>query len=171
MQERKRAILTLIIILVIIALSFYFDNYIVNLFSSIRNMYFSEFFFAIKFLDAEIFIIIFVTLLLVWNKKKRKWILPLWITLGVTAIASFILKVLTQRPRPFMTGIISLVPGVTDSLSYHIWYFSFPSFDSAFIFCSLPIIAKFYPKFKYIWIVFGGTCSVIKSLFWATLLE
>jgi undecaprenyl-diphosphatase len=165
MQEREKEIIILLLILAITILSFCFDNYIINFFSSIRNIYLNQLFFIIKFLDIEIFIIIFVTLLLIWNKKKRKWILPLWITFGITALASFILKIIIRRPRPFVTGIISLLPGIVDSLSYHIWNFSFPSFDSAFIFCSIPIISKFYPKFKYIWIIFAGLVVLSRVYF------
>jgi undecaprenyl-diphosphatase len=122
-------------------------------------------FLGVKFLDTEIFVILFLTLLLLWKKQKREWILPLWITMGITAIISFALKILIHRTRPFTTGIVSLASGITAKASYFIWDFSFPSFDTAFAFCAVPILSKFYPKLKYLWIGFAVLIALSRVYF------
>lgn len=165
MYHKKRGIILLFITLIILILSFCFDNYIIKFFSIIRNFYLSQLFFGIKFLDTEIFIAIFLTALFIWNRKKREWILPLWITFGLTALISILLKVIVGRTRPFITGIISLLPGIVNNLSYNLWDFSFPSFDSAFAFCAIPFISKFYPRFKYAWIAFATLIALSRIYF------
>lgn len=154
-----------LLVAVILALSFYFDKEIVVFFSSLRNLYLNEFFLGIKFLDTDIIVVAFLTLLLLWTRKKREWIFPLWLTIGVTAAISFVLKVLVHRIRPFATGIVSLAPGITASASYLVWDFSFPSGDAAFTFCLVPILSKLYPKLKYLWIGFAVLVALSRVYF------
>jgi len=166
MMNRKRwLIIASFFAAIILALSFYFDNSIVIFFSSIRNLYLNGFFLGIKFLDTEIFVIILLTLLLLLTKKKREWILPLWVTIGITAAISLALKVLVHRTRPFAAGIVSLASGITSSTSYLVWDFSFPSGDAAFTFCLVPILSKLYPKLKYLWIGFAVLVALSRVYF------
>ncbi|MFZ1970895.1 MAG: phosphatase PAP2 family protein [Candidatus Nanoarchaeia archaeon] len=160
MYNKKRLVVVLLIIAVAIVLSLFFDNTIIKFISSLRSYYLNQLFLVINFLNSEIFIVIFLTLLLIWSIKKRKAILPLWFSIGVTAVVSVVLKVIVQRQRPFVTNMVSLLPGITNNIIYHTWDFSFPSFDSAFIFCTIPFVSKFYPKFKYIWIIFAGLVAL-----------
>jgi undecaprenyl-diphosphatase len=165
MQNKKRWLILIPMFAILLALSFYFDNKIIIFFSSLRNFYLNILFLGIKFLDADIFVIIFLTLLLLWKKQKREWILPLWITIGVTAIVSIALKIFVHRIRPFSAGIVSLASGITASASYFVWDFSFPSFDAAFAFCAVPILSKFYPKLKYLWIGFAVLVALSRLYF------
>ena len=66
-----------------------------------------------------------------------------------------ILKYSIQRPRPFVQGIVTLLPGISDKASYHFLDFSFPSFDTALVFCAIPLVWKFFPRFRYAWISFS----------------
>lgn len=155
MSIRKNWLIILgIAIAAAIVLSFYFDANIMRFFLSLRTNYLDKFFLGVTFLDNEIFIAIFLTIIL-FLKKKDEWILPLWLTMALTALVSFILKITVHRLRPFMAGVITLLPGIVDKASYHIWDFSFPSFDSALVFCAIPVVSKFFPKFKYLWIAFS----------------
>ena len=175
MRDKKKWLIISLMFAVILVLSFYFDKEIVIFFSSLRNLYLNEFFLGIKFIDMDFIAIAFLTLFLLFTKKKRVWILPLWLTIGITAIVSLVLKILTHRVRPFAVGLVSLAPGITTSASYLVWDFSFPSFDAAMAFCAIPILSKFYPKLKYFWISFAvlvalsrlavGSSSTIISVF------
>ncbi len=153
-EQKKRLIIFAIILVVVLALSFYFDNTIIKFFLLIRNIYLDKFFLGITIIDNEIILAVLLTLLLLW-KKREKWILPLWVTMLVTALVSLILKIVVRRPRPFIAGVVPLMQGITDNINYHIWDFSFPSFDSAFVFCAIPIVWKFFPRFRYVWAAFA----------------
>jgi len=135
-------------------LSFVFDNLIVQNISKLKNVFLDEVFLGITFISSEIIIFFSLTSLFLWQEHKRKWILPLWLTLGASAIISFILKIAVQRMRPFQQNLVS-IPEMLASKSYEIWNFSFPSFQAMLVFCALPIISKEFPKIKWAWIVFA----------------
>lgn len=164
-KEKKMFAIIGLVFAAALIFSFYFDVQIVKFFSLLRNFYLSQFFLGIKFLDNELLVAAFLTILLLVKKGERKWILPLWLTMILTAIVSFILKVTIQRPRPFITGIINLLPGLVSKASYTLWDFSFPSFDSALVFCAVPIVSKFFPKLKYLWIIFAGLVALSRVYF------
>ncbi len=154
MPNKKRVIILGLLIAAALGLSFYFDNEIVKLISYIRNFYLDEFFLGVAFTSSEIIITFLLTSLFLWKEHKRKWILPLWLTLGITAIISFILKIILQRARPFQLNIVSLLP-LLESSNYLTWNFSFPSFQAALGFCAIPLLSKEFPKLKYFWIGFA----------------
>jgi undecaprenyl-diphosphatase len=165
MNKKRWWIIAILFAAIALAVSFYFDKEIVIFFSSFRNLYLNDFFLGIKFLDGDILVIAFLTFLLLLTRKKREWILPLWLTIGITEAVSFALKVLVHRVRPFATGIVSLASGITASASYLVWDFSFPSFDTAFTFCAVPILTKLYPKLKYFWIGFAVLVAMSRVYF------
>lgn len=150
----KKRITIISIILLILITSFYFDEEIVKAVYSTQTYYFTEFFLGITFVSSEIIIFFFLTSLFLWREKKRIWILPLWITLALSAIISFILKFTIQRQRPFELGIVPVLD-IMKSASYSIWNFSFPSFQAMLAFCAIPILSKEFPKFRYYWIAFA----------------
>lgn len=142
------------IVILTLILSIYFDNLIVESFEKIRNIFLDEVFLGITFVSSEIIIFFFLTSLFLWREHKRRWILPLWLTLGLSVIISFLLKIAVQRPRPFQLGIVS-TPDILISNSHLIWNFSFPSFQAMFVFCAIPILSKEFPKIKWAWILFA----------------
>lgn len=144
-----------ILLIIIVSLSFYFDRIIEQFLSLIRNSFLNQIFFVVKFLDMDLIVVGILTLVLLFKKQKRWWVLPIWLTMGITAIVSVILKVLIHRARPFVSGVVSLLPGIAAEAKYLTWDFSFPSFDTALIFCTIPIISKLYPKWRYPLIVFA----------------
>src|SRR3989344_5774116 len=137
-----------------VILSFVFDNLIVQNISKLKNLFLDEVFLGITFISSEIIIFFSLTSLFLWQEHKRKWILPLWLTLAASAIISFLLKVAVQRLRPFQQDLVS-IPEMLASRSYEIWNFSFPSFQAMLVFCALPIISKEFPKIKWAWIIFA----------------
>ena len=152
-KNKNLAVLFIVLSFAVI-LSFVFDNLIVQNISKLRNVFLDDVFSGITFISSEIIIFFFLTSLFLWQEHKRKWILPLWLTLGASAIISFILKIAVQRMRPFQQNLVS-IPEMLASKSYEIWNFSFPSFQAMLVFCALPIISKEFPKIKWAWIVFA----------------
>ncbi len=148
-QKQKFALISVLIIFFILA-SFYFDSLLIKYISFIRNSVLDTFFLWITFISSEVIIFLILTALFLGKKDKRVWILPLWVSFGISTIASFILKVTIQRLRPFQLGLISLLSSLKDS--YSVWNFSFPSNHAMLAFCAIPILSEQYPKLKKVWI-------------------
>jgi undecaprenyl-diphosphatase len=151
---KSQGIIFIIIAIAFIFVSLYFDNALIKDVSLLRNGILDSFFLAITFVSSEIIIFFILTSLFLWNEKKRRWIFPLWMSLGISAIVAFILKVAVQRARPFQLGLVSLIPSLQEA-SFSTWNFSFPSFQSMLPFCAIPILSEQFPKLKKFWIAFA----------------
>jgi len=148
-------------------LSLVFDSQISLFFQSIRNPILNYLFIGFAF-EIETLLVLFVlTSLFLFREKKKEWILPLWITAGFTALITFIIKIIIQRPRPFETGIISGLPLAIELLGrgIDIWNFSFPSFQAALAFSALPLLDKEFKKLKYAWLVIAVIISLSRVYF------
>jgi len=163
MKKQKLIIISAFFIFAIF-ISLYFDSEISKGISLIRNNFLNEVFLGITFVSSELIIFFFLTSLFLLKDYKRKYILPLWASLGFSVIVSFILKIIVQRARPFQLGIVSVLP-VLEKASHSIWNFSFPSFQAMLVFCAIPVISKEFPKFKYIWIIFAGLVALSRVYF------
>ncbi len=161
---KKRNIFFSIIIAISLLISFYFDKKIVRVISLLRIAQMETLFSRIFSLYFVLVVFLVLTVLFLYRKNKRRWVLPLWLTLSLSIITSFILKVSIQRPRPFQIGLIEL-PILLKSASHSIWNFSLPSFHSMFIFCVLPLISKEFPKMKYPWIFLAILTSFSRLYF------
>ena len=139
MKKRFFTILTLItifsLLLDVLIVKYITDHRIFSLddiitkFSILTNGFFS--------------LIVIGIIILVW---KRKLILDYLIGFGITAIIIQLLKVIIQRPRPYLTlNLISLIPEKTG--------FSFPSGHAGFAFFTLGFIWNKFPKFKWAWLI------------------
>lgn len=162
--KNKKAVLISGLIFFLFVLSLYFDGYIAHGISYLKNNFLNEFFIGLTFTSSEIIIFFFLTSLFLWSENKRKWILPLWFTLMLSSLVSFILKVVIQRPRPFQCGIIELAPFLIKN-SYYIWDFSFPSAQTMLVFSAIPLLLKEFPKFKWIWMVLAGLVAFSRLYF------
>lgn len=149
----KKEFLMVIGIIILAAVSFQFDSEIVRTISVIRNNLLDEFLMGVTFLSSEIIIFFGLTSLFLWKEHKRKWIIPLWVTLALSAIIGFFLKLSVQRMRPFQLGIVTTPLAM--QASYTLWNFSFPSFQAMLAFCAVPILSKEFSKIKYVWIAFA----------------
>lgn len=161
-MNKKSLIIILIILLGIVSL--YFDSEISKGISLIRNNFLNEVFLGITFVSSELIIFFFLTSLFLIKDHKRKYLLPLWVSLGLSVIISFILKISIQRLRPFQQEMVSILP-ILEKASHLIWNFSFPSFQAMLVFCAIPVISKEFPKFKYIWIIFAGLVALSRVYF------
>tara|TARA_Y100000034_G_scaffold80707_1_gene96817 strand:+ start:2763 stop:3380 length:618 start_codon:yes stop_codon:yes gene_type:complete len=153
-MKKNQVVFIVMIILFLTLFSFYFDSTIVKRISFIRTSFLNDFFMGITFLSSKLVIFLFLTALFILKYDKRKWVLPIWFTLFLSVIISFLLKFSIQRPRPFQLGIVTLLPQL-EKASHLIWNFSFPSFQTMLMFCTIPYISKKFPRFKYIWIIFA----------------
>ena len=163
MNKRRWIGFSLFFLLVVIV-SFYFDSEIVQGISFLGNDVLNDFFLGLTFISSSVIIFFFLTSLFLWKEHKRKWILPLWFTLGVSAFISFVLKIVIQRQRPFQLGIVSVLP-ILEKASHLTWNFAFPSFHAMLVFCSIPILSKQFPKFKYVWVLFASLVAFSRVYF------
>ena len=86
------------------------------------------------------------------SKKKNK-IKLLWLAFFSALVLSFIIKLIVLRQRPaeiFSSGMGAISYPVIDVL-----YYSFPSMHAMAVFALLPILIKYLPKQKKIWITFS----------------
>jgi len=94
---KKKEVLFVGIIVILAILSFlYFDESISQCFENIRNYFLTDLFMGITYVSSGVIIFFILTSLFLWKEHKRKWILPLWITLALSAIVSFLLKIVMR---------------------------------------------------------------------------
>ena len=148
----KRGIAIIIIVVFLAIISFYFDTQISQATELIRNNVLNNTALAINFLSSEIIIVLALTTLFLWQEHKRKYILPLWLTLAISATVGFTLKVLVHRLRPYQLDIVSISSIVEASANHLTWNFSFPSSHVLIAFCVLPLLIKEFRKAKYLWV-------------------
>ena len=129
----------LIVSLVLVAISFLADNFILNFISSSRISFLDSFFINL----AEYFnyfVIALVIGLLSIIKKSKRLLLKLGLSFISSGIIVFLLKLVIERPRP-LSNIIE----VTNS--------SFPSGHTTIMFALFPIIYyNFNKKVGYVWL-------------------
>ena len=156
MNKREVLIFCIFIIGII---SFYFDNFIVKQVSLIRNFYLNQFFLGMTFLSSAVIIFFILTSLFLFQERKRKWIFPLWFTLGISVLINILLKNIFQRTRPFQQEIVAIGGNLIET------GFSFPSSHAVIVFSALPILSKEFPRFKYFWIVLASLVGFSRVYF------
>ena len=161
---KKRGTKAFILVIFAVLISFYFDSQIVKAISLIRIDLLNELFLGITSTTFNITVFFFITSLFLWNYKKSKYILPLWFTLGLSAIIGFLIKISIQRIRPFQTAIVSTLPELAKN-SHLAWNTSFPSFQAIMVFCALPILSKEFPKLKYVWFLLASLVAFSRVYF------
>ena len=154
MKKKKIGVIIGIIVFMAFFASLYFDEILIKGASLLRNNLLNNFFLVVTLASSTILIFFILTSLLLWEDRKRRWIFPLWLTLGFSSFIGLILKVIIQRARPFQLGLVSLLPNLQKA-SHYVWNFSFPSSHAILAFCALPILSKEFPKLKWVWIGFA----------------
>jgi undecaprenyl-diphosphatase len=163
-MKKGRWLISVFLFILIAGISLYFDAGFSKLISLLRTGFIDNIFLGITFISSEIIIFFVLTSLFLFKDNKRKWIVPLWFSLGASAIVSFLLKIAVQRNRPFQLGIVPTL-AVLQEASFNIWNFSFPSFQTMLAFCALPILSKEYPKLKYFWVAFASLIGFSRIYF------
>ncbi|MBI3622836.1 phosphatase PAP2 family protein [Candidatus Pacearchaeota archaeon] len=162
-MRSKKLVLYIVFFAALIILSFYLDARISTAFEKIRNLVLNDIFSGVTFVST-IIIFLFLTSLFLWKERKRKWIMPLWFTIFLSVVTSFLLKIAVQRQRPYILGIVS-TPQFLQEAAHIVWDFSFPSFQAMLAFCAIPILKKEFPNFKYVWIVFACLVALSRVYF------
>lgn len=154
----KKRIILCLGLAVLITFSFLFDTQIVKIIESTRNIIFDYFFLMVDFSSSALIIFLFLTTLFLYRKPKRRWVLPIALSVLLSSGLSFILKILIKRPRPFSGTAVKplMVAFYFMKDNFNTWNFSFPSFQAMLVFSVLPIISKEFRKFKYAWLVFAS---------------
>jgi len=150
-MRKKKGIIKWILIAFAIFVSFYFDNLLIKYISFLRNDVLDKFFILVTIASSAVIIFLILTALFLWRDNKRRWIFPLWLTFGISAIVAFILKITIQRARPFQQGLVSLLPRLQEA-AFSTWDFSFPSSHAMLAFCAVPLLSQQYPKLKKVWV-------------------
>jgi undecaprenyl-diphosphatase len=150
-------IISIIILIILIVFSIIFDAAIVKFIEGFRNSAFDYIFLSVTFASNVFIIFFFLTTLFLWNENKRRWIIPLWLAALFSALASFLLKILVRRQRPFESGVVSVLTILFSEIQagFNSWNFSFPSFQAVLVFSAIPILNKEFKKFKYVWVIFA----------------
>lgn len=149
---------------VIILLSFYFDKQILEAITSIDNDLLTDILLGITFVSSEIIIFFILPILFLWQEHKRKWVLPMIVSLLFSLALGFLLKFGVQRLRPFQQGLVDLIPTLA-SPSFTSWNFSFPSLQVMMVFAAIPIIFKEFRKIGYVWVVFAVLVGLSRVYF------
>jgi len=154
---KKRGIIALIVLIILLVIIFLFDVSIIQVIEKSRNPYLDYGFLSIAFASNVLIIFFFLTTMFLWHERKRRWIIPLWLSCASSFAISFLLKIMVRRIRPFEEDIVTALRVLFYTLqnSFSTWNFSFPSFQAVLVFSALPILNKEYPKFKYIWLIFA----------------
>lgn len=166
-EDKKRFAVIWVVLALFVFLAFYFDSLISIYISYARMAPLTDFFMGITFVSSLLIVFLFLTAIFM-KEGKRKWVPPLWISLAISIVISFILKATLQRDRPYQEGIVPLVSQTVEastsalvSASHATWNSSFPSFQAMMVFAVLPFLQKEFPKFKWVWLVFA--CLVALS--------
>ena len=121
-------------------ISFFFDKQIIIFITGLRVEGLNGFFKFLDLIGGTLGILIIISILALL--KHRKSIIPLWLSLGLSALVVFFLKILVARVRPDVALIYE------DG-------FSFPSGHANAVFSVLPVIWKKFGKIKYVWLIFA----------------
>ena len=143
LNKKNLAILALVIIF---TLSFFLDKSVLAFFQLITNNFLNIIMEFVSNIGSIFVVMIFITIVFMWETKRREYISPLWLSFISATVISFLLKAIIARPRPFFAEGIPLV----SALGY-----SFPSAHVAVVFSVLPIINKEFPRFKWYWLIFS----------------
>lgn len=135
--------------IILLVLSFFIDKTFSLFVFNLRNSFFNNVFIFLSSLNNSFIVFILMTLLL-YLIKKRKEIFLMWFAFFTSGFFSLILKLITNRVRPFTELSLNLL----NNINYHfaVWNTAFPSWHTAALFVVYPFLNK---KVKYYWIVFA----------------
>lgn len=143
----KKLVFIYLVIACLLAFSIFFDEEISQFIVGLRMPFLNDFLIWISYGGTWFVVLFIMTSLFLWNEKKRKWIMPLWLSLGISAGLVYLLKIIVARERPYEAlGLEMLVEKHGES---------FPSGHANAVFSTLGVLDKEFPKFKWFWFGFA----------------
>lgn len=127
----------------LLIVSFIFDKQIVDFFVNNRIDAINTF--VVWFTSGYTILIVgfIITSLYLWNERKKKWIIPLWLSGLISFWLVQVIKLLIARERPDVLFLVDMND------------YSFPSGHAAVVFSAIPILDAEFPKLKWFWLVFA----------------
>ena len=145
MEKEDHTILWILMLGFALFISLIYDHSLLRAITSSRSVLLS--FYFIQF--ARIFTVpVIIGVITLFLLRQRKLIVPWLITAVTVLFFTLALKAFISQPRPYIRydDIIALT---RESL------YSFPSTRTAIAFSSLPLLAKYFPRFFPFWIFFA----------------
>lgn len=125
-----------------LVLSLFLDDYVVKFVSLLRNPFLDAAMRGFSSIFSRLIMFLLLTFLLFWDRAKRKWVIPWWVTYFASLAAVYIIKLAISRERPETITLI-----IADG-------FSFPSGHATAAFSSLPIVFRSFKKMKLYWLTY-----------------
>lgn len=168
-KKIKRGYIIFSTILLTLIISFFIDKVFILYMSYLRNTVLDYFFIFIYIFSNAFIVTLFLLTLMSYKKENNKYIITLLSSIAISAIVSFLLKILIRRERPFIDGTVDVLVISFNYIkdSFYTWNFSFPCFIAVFLFSTIPIINKTHKKFNLYWIIFC-ILAVISPIYFGT---
>ena len=147
MKFQKSLLIIFFIAAAFLLIGIFFDSKIAFFLADHRVIFLNVFMIWTSYSGTWLMVLFIMTSLFLWNEKKRFWILPLWLSLGLTALITYGVKLIFIRERPF--EVLQITPLVEAHRS------SFPSGHAAAVFSPLAVLDKEFPRFKWFWLLFS----------------
>ena len=132
----------------LLVLSLFLDGYVTGFVNSLRNPFLDAAMRGFSSIFSRIIMLLLLTLFLFYDRSKRKWIVPWWVTYFASLFAVYIIKFIVSRERPDAIALI-----VADG-------FSFPSGHATAAFSSLPIVFRSFKKMKAYWLTYVSLIAI-----------
>ena len=126
----------------LLIVSLFIDNQIIGFVTNLRTPFLDAAMMGFSSVFSRFVMFLLLTTLLFYDRNKRKWIIPLWITYFTSLAIVYLIKLAISRERPDMIALV-----VADG-------FSFPSGHATAAFSSLPIVYRSFKKMKLYWLVY-----------------
>ncbi len=135
--------------LVLLAVSFFFDRSVVLFFVSLRNPYCDYIATFFSYTAIQLIVFFGIPFLVLWFKARNSAFL-FSLSFFIVAVFTYSLKVFVLRSRPFLALSIPLVAYISYNLS---WFnTSFPSSHASTSFSSFAALERF-SKLKWLWLL------------------
>ena len=154
-NKKRESEVFILIFLLLTLLSAGVDRLLLEVLGSVRHRILDYLMDWVTHTGSVFTVLILMTSLFMWEKKKAEYIAPLWISVFLGVLWSYMLKFLIMRPRPVMLAIpFTTIPD-----------YSFPSTHAAICFAALPILDREFPKLKWFWIFFACLVALSRLYF------
>ncbi len=141
LEEQKLPLQIIVGGIILLFISLFLDEFILNIMKQIQNPYLFYFFSWVSSFSLLLFLLAVFPILILFLENKKQAIVSLIIIFGLTLLITGIIKIAVARLRPTDVDFV-----------LRFFDYSFPSQHAAFAIALLPIIIKQMNKWKYFYI-------------------